>query len=86
MQPRSVRDKFTGEWRRTTTLSREFAALVRDRLLPSETAPVATPPTATPSIGSEKLLESERRFDAELERIGGEAARSGEGTSEATAS
>jgi hypothetical protein len=32
VQPRSVRDKFTGQWRRTIALDRAFAARVLDAL------------------------------------------------------
>ena len=66
VQARSVRDKFTGQWRRTVALDRGFAA----RVLAALREPPPTPNhrlARKESQGVElsaALLESERRFDA----------------------
>lgn len=66
VQARSVRDKFTGQWRRTVALDRTFAARVLAALHePSSTS--IHRPARKESQGVEPrvaLLESERRFDA----------------------
>ncbi len=68
VQARSVRDKFTGQWRRTVALDRSFAA----RVLAALREPPSTPNQrhARKELqGVEQsavLLESEQRFDAAL--------------------
>lgn len=78
VQARSVRDKFTGQWRRTIALDCAFAARVLDavrapaqptKVRRADPSPKAREPSAT-------LLESERRFEdafAALRKDGGAA-------------
>jgi len=65
VQSRSIRDKFTGQWRRTVTLDARFAARVLDALqTPAQTARNEQPaPTAIAPHPSSVLLQSERRFE-----------------------
>ncbi len=68
---RSVRDKFTGQWRRTIALDRTFAARVLDALRGPATAADKKSAGQKPQAvePSEVLLESERRFDAAFEEL-----------------
>lgn len=70
VQTRSVRDKFTGQWRRTTILNREFAARVLAAVQGVPEPPVATRRAETAEL-SAPLLESEQRFEAELNQLHG---------------
>jgi hypothetical protein len=74
VQARSVRDKFTGQWRRTIALDRAFAARILDALRArgsevKEKHAQRKPQGVKPSEG---LLESEPRFDDALSGLGGE--------------
>lgn len=66
VQARSVRDKFTGRWRRTVALDRTFAARVLEVLRAQAPSVEANHVERKPQRiePSETLFESERRFDA----------------------
>lgn len=69
VQARSVRDKFTGQWRRTVALDRTFAARVLNAL--GEPANGRrTKPQARPAAPSKTLLQSEARFEHALGELG----------------
>ncbi len=73
VQARSVRDKFTGQWRRTVALDRTFAARVLDALRERPSPNVRRTQQERQVVEpSAVLLESEQRFDA---AFGSEEAR-----------
>ena len=71
VQARSVRDKVTGQWRRTVAFDRDFAARVLEALtaqrLRSKKQHLKDEPGGV--VSSAILLEAERRFDAALEEF-----------------
>jgi hypothetical protein len=71
VQARSVRDKFSGQWRRTVAFDRNFAARILDALRteapkPQESCAEVKLHSAEPS---KTLPESERRFDLAFETL-----------------
>ena len=76
VQARSVRDKFTGQWRRTIALDRAFAERVLDALRERNAAAKQKPPpqNSRPGEPSEVLLRSERRFDSAFAELENESA------------
>ncbi len=74
VQTRSVRDKYTGQWRRTVTLDRAFAVRVLAALCveaPNAEAKGGEPRTQSIEP-SETLLKSEREFDAAFTEFDGQ--------------
>jgi hypothetical protein len=74
IQPRSVRCKYSGEWKRTTRLDRAFAGRVLDALRAQastarEKRAEREPQSVEPS---ETLIASERRFDDAFADLEGE--------------
>jgi hypothetical protein len=71
VQARSVRDKFTGQWRRTVALDRTFAARVLDALRARATATKERRVEQRSQCvePSKVLLESECRFDNALSEL-----------------
>lgn len=74
IQARSVRDKFSGQWRRTIALDHAFAARVLDALraqasTAKEKRAEREPQSVEPS---ETLIASERRFDDAFADLEGE--------------
>lgn len=71
VQARSVRDKYTGQWRRTIALDRAFAARVLDALQTQATPAKARREQEPKSVApSEALLETEQGLDAAFAEIG----------------
>ena len=75
--PRSIRDKFTGGWRRTVTLDRTLAARVLDALhtqppQPKEKHAERQPQRDEPNAA---LVEGEQRFDDAFADIDGAEAQ-----------